>query len=205
MKQVVITHVNGVELASTKTIAIEPEKIVSTRAIAALDVGEVCDFVYAESLDRTDAPITYRAANTKAQIDGLITGTQIDFLVYNEADASTYTLTVQEIFVEEMKTATLWIYSTQADQAGVAVRFVEGAWVEEKIFVSGPLSNFADAALTTTTTTTPPTTTSTTTIAPTTTSTTTVAPTTTSTTTVAPTTTSTTTIAPTTTTTTTEA
>ena len=169
MKQVVITHKNGVTLTTAVTIAIETEKIVTTRAIASLNVGEVCEFVYAETFDRRHSPITYRAANTKAQIDGLINGTQIDFLVYNQADGTSYTLTVTESYIEEMRTATLWIYSTEADQAGVAVRFVEGAWVEEKIFVSGPIANFAAAASTTTTT--APITTTTTTAAATTTTT----------------------------------
>jgi len=52
-----------------------------------------------------------------------------------------------------MVSGSLWIYSTQAAQTGVAVRFTEGAWLEEKIFVSGALGDFATAAATTTTTT----------------------------------------------------
>jgi hypothetical protein len=156
MKQIVITHIGGVELTTAKTIAFEPEKIVSTR-----ERGIACEFVYAETLDRRLSPKVYRAANTKAQIDGYVSGTQIDFDVYIEADGSNYTLTVQEQFVEDMVAGTLWIYSTETGMAGVTVRFVEGAWVEQKIFVSGALSTLADAALTTTTTATPTTTTTT--------------------------------------------
>jgi len=167
MKQIVITHIGGVELTTAKTLAFEPEKIVSTR-----DRDGACEFVYAETLDRRLSPKVYRGANTKTQIDGYVAGTQIDFDVYVEADGSNYTLTVQEKFVEDMVAGTLWIYSTEVGMAGVSVRFVEGAWVEQKIFVSGALSSLATAALTTTTTA-PPTTTTTTTTAPTTTTTTT--------------------------------
>lgn len=158
MKQIVITHVGGVELTTAKTLGFEPEKIVTTR-----DIDGACEFVYAETLDRRISPKVYRAANTKAQIDGYVTGTQIDFDVYSQTDGSNYTLSVQEKFVEDMEAGTLWIYSIEAGMAGVSVRFVEGAWVEEKIFVSGALSSLADAALTTTTTT--PVTTTTTTAA----------------------------------------
>jgi len=148
MKQIVITHVGGVELTTAKTLAFEPEKIVSTK-----EVGIACEFVYAETIDRRVSPVVYRAANTKTQIDGYVSGTQIDFTVYDQADGTTSTLTVQEKFVEDMVSGSLWIYSTQAAQTGVAVRFTEGAWLEEKIFVSGVLGDFATAAATTTTTT----------------------------------------------------
>ena len=149
MKQVVITHIGGVELAATKTIAIDPENIVATAT-----VDGACEFTYAENDDRRDSPILYRCGNTKAQIDNYVQGTQIDFTVYDQADGSTKTLTVQEKFIEDMEAGTLWIYKTQADQTGVEVRFTRGAFLTEKIFVDGSLGDFADAALTTTTTTT---------------------------------------------------
>ena len=157
MQQIVITHIGGAELPAAKTLAIEPEKIVSTKSI-----GAACEFVYAETLDRRVAPKLYRAANTKAQVDAFVTGTQVDFTVYDQADGTSSTLTVQEKYIENMVTGTLWIYSTQADQAGVAVEFVDGAWLEKKIFVSGVIGDFSDALVTTTTTTVPVTTTTTT-------------------------------------------
>jgi hypothetical protein len=157
MQQIVITHEGGVALSATKTLAIEPEKIVSTQSI-----GAACEFVYAETIDRRVSPKKYRAANTKSQVDSMITGTLIDFTVYNEADGSTYALTVQEKFIEDMQAGTLRIYgSTPSNQAGVSVRFVEGAWLEKKIFVDGSLGDFA-TGITTTTSTLAPTTTTTT-------------------------------------------
>lgn len=158
MQQIVITHEGSVALVATKTLALEPEKIVSTKSI-----GAACEFVYAETIDRRVQPKTYRAANTKSQIDGMIAGTKIDFTVYDEADGSTSTLTVQEKYVEDMQSGTLRIYTeTPSDQDGVAVRFVEGAWLEERIFVDGTLASFANAVSTTTSTTATPTTTTTT-------------------------------------------
>jgi hypothetical protein len=157
MQQIVITHVGGAELSAPKTLALEPEKIVSTKSI-----GAACEFVYAETLDRRVAPKLYRAANTKAQVDAFIDGTQVDFTVYDQADGSTSTLTVQEKYIETMVTGKLWIYKTQADQAGVAVEFVEGAWLEKKIFVSGVIGDFSDSLVTTTTSTTAAATTTTT-------------------------------------------
>ena len=156
MEQIVITHVGGAELAAAKTMAFDSEKIVSTQTISG-----ACQFVYAESEDRRVSPKVYRAANTKAQIDGMISGTKIDFDVYREADGTNYTLTVQEKYVVDMVGGSAFIYSSNAGMAGTYVTYTEGAWVERKIFVSGALSAFA-AAVSTTTTTTPPTTTTTT-------------------------------------------
>jgi len=158
MQQIVITHEGGVELSATKTLGFEAEKIVSTRT-----VGSACEFVYAETIDRRVSPKVYRAANTKAQVDAFISGTVIDFTVYDQVDGTTSTLTVQAKFIEDMVAGTLRIYTpTPSDQAGVAVRFVDGAWLEKKIFVDGALSDFATAAVTTTTTTAAATTTTTT-------------------------------------------
>jgi len=167
MEQIVITHVGGAELATAKTMAFDSEKIVSTR-----DRSGACEFVYAESEDRRVSPKVYRAANTKIQIDFIVSGTTIDFDVYVEADGSNYTLTVQEKYIVDMVGGSAFIYSSNAGMAGTFVTYTEGAWVERKIFVSGALSAFA-AAVSTTTTTTPPTTTTTTTAVPVTTTTTT--------------------------------
>lgn len=147
MEQIVITHIGGAELAAAKTLAFDSEKIVSTRAI-----GNTCEFVYAETEDRRKSPVIYRAANYKSQIDGMISGTTIDFDVYREADGTNYTLTVQEKYVVEMEAGTLWIYSTEVGMAGTFVTYTEGAWVERKIFASGALSAFASVVSTTTTT-----------------------------------------------------
>ena len=144
MQQIVITHVGGAALAAAKTLALEPEKIVSTKAI-----GGACEFIYAETIDRRVSPKRYRAANTKTQIDQLIAGTKIDFTVYDLADGTTSVLTVQEKFIEDMVSGSEWI--NLATQAGVSVRFVEGAWLEKKIFVSGVIGDFATVASTTTT------------------------------------------------------
>ena len=146
MQQIVITHIGGAELPSAKTLALEPEKIVSTKSI-----GTACEFVYAESLDRRVAPKLYRAANTKAQVDAFVTGTQVDFTVYDQSDGSSSTLTVQEKYIKNMEDGTLWIYKTQSEQSGVSVEFVDGAWLERSIFVDGVIGDFADAAVTTTT------------------------------------------------------
>jgi hypothetical protein len=165
MQQIIITHKNGVELLSTITLALEAEKIVSTRA-----VGSACEFVYAEADDRRLKPIVYQAANTKAQVDAFVSGTQVDLTVYNTADGTTSTLTVTEKFIEQIRESEYRIGTT--DQACREVKFREGAFTQEVVYVSNSLASLSDAVVTTTTSTTTTTTsTTTTTAAPTTTTT----------------------------------
>lgn len=164
MKQVVITHENGVALTSTKTIGIEPEKIVTTKA-----VGSACEFVYAETLDRRVSPKIYRVANEKSQIDGYVTSTQIDADVYNVVDGTTTAMSITEKFIEQVASATEMINGTAT--SCVQIKFRPGAWIKDIIYASGSIGDFADAALTTTTTTAAATTTTTTAAATTTTTT----------------------------------
>jgi hypothetical protein len=164
MQQVVITHINGVQLVDAITLGIEAEKIVSTRQVTG-DVGYACEFVYAEAEDRRLKPKVYQAANYKSQIDAFVSGTQIDLTVYNMADGTTSTLTVTEKFIEQIRDTTARINNT--DTSCREVKFREGAFVEEVIYVSNSLASLATALVTTTTTTS----TTTTTAAPTTTTT----------------------------------
>lgn len=144
MQQIVITHIGGAELSATVTLALDPEKIVSTRA-----VGTACEFVYAESADRRVKPIVYQAANTKAQVDAFITGTKKDLTVYNLADGTTSTLTVQEIFIEQIRESDYYINNT--DTSCREVKFRSGSFTQKVIYVSNSLVSLATAAVTTTT------------------------------------------------------
>ena len=156
MQHVVITHINGVELVDTITIGIEAEKIVSTRQVTG-DVGYACEFVYAEAEDRRLKPKVYQAANYKSQIDAFVSGTQIDLTVYNAADGTTSTLTVTEKFIEQVRDTYAWING--AETACREVKFREGAFTEEVVYVSNSLASLATALVTTTTTAAPTTTT----------------------------------------------
>lgn len=156
MQQIVITHENGVELVETKTVAIEAEKIVSTKAVNG-SVGLACEFVYAEADDRRLKPIVYQAANYKSQIDAFVSGTQVDLTVYNTADATTSTLTVTENFIEQIRESDIRIGTT--DYAVREVKFREGAFTEKVVYVSNSLASLATALVTTTTSTTTTTTT----------------------------------------------
>ena len=160
MNQVIVLWENGVELTDSKTIGIDPEKIVATKAI-----GTACKIWYAETLDRRVKPMEYRVANYKSQIDSYISGTVHDLTVYNMADGTTSTLTVQEDFIEQVRDTTARINNT--DTSCREVKFREGAFTQEVIYVSDALSTLATVYATTTTSTT----TTTTTAAPTTTTT----------------------------------
>lgn len=158
MQQVVITHKNGQALVETITLALEAEKIVSTKQVTG-DVGYACEFVYAEADDRRLKPIVYQAANYKSQIDAFVSGTQVDLTVYNMADATTSTLTVTEKFIEQIRESDINISGT--DYSCREVKFRDGAFTEEVVYVSNTLAALATALVTTTTSTT---TTSTTTV-----------------------------------------
>ena len=159
MQQIVITHKNGVELVSTITLGIEAEKIVSTKQVTG-SVGYACEFVYAEADDRRLKPIVYQAANYKSQIDAFVSGTQVDLTVYNLADATTSTLTVTEKFIEQIRESNIRIGTT--DYPCREVKFREGAFTEEVVYVSNSLASLATALVTTTTSTTTTSTTTTT-------------------------------------------
>ncbi|MBN2661572.1 MAG: hypothetical protein JXR54_09925 [Tannerellaceae bacterium] len=148
MQQVVITHKNGQALVSAITLGIEAEKIVSTKQVTGT-VGYACEFVYAEADDRRLKPIVYQAANYKSQIDGFVSGTQVDLTVYNTADGTTSTLTVTEKFIEQVRDTTARINNT--DTSCREVKFRKGAFTEEVVYVSNTLVSLATAAVTTTT------------------------------------------------------
>ncbi len=192
MQQVSITKENGVTLTEAKTIAIDPEKIVTTKS----DSSSNTQIVYAGILDRRIKPMEWTVTNTKATVDGWITGTKLALTTYNPVDGTTYTLGLQSKYVRQIRDTYAQINNTRTACREVMYSF--GAFKTVKVYVSNSLASLATAIVTTTTTTTAAPTTTTTTAAPTTT--TTAAPTTTTTTT-APATTTTTTAAATTTTT----
>lgn len=163
MQQIVVTQKNGVDLAESQTIGINPENIVTTR-----DVNGVCEILYAEVLDRRMKPILYLTTNTKAVIDALITGGLKDLTVYDLGLGSTSTLSVANKFFVSAEESVQVIGG--AKTACRKVKYVEGAFNVKSIYVSTALASIADAVVTTTTTTAAATTT--TTAAPTTTTTT---------------------------------
>jgi len=154
MNQVIVLWENGVELTESKTIGIDPEKIVATKTVSG-----ACKMWYAETTDRRVKPMEYRVANYKSQIDALISGDVLDLTVYNVADGTTSTLTVQEKFIEQARDTTARINNT--DTSCREVIFREGAFTQEVVYVSNALSALATAYATTTTSTTTSTTTTT--------------------------------------------
>lgn len=164
MKQITVTKENGATLVESKTIGIYSENIVSTR-----DVGGLAEIVYAETLDRRIKPKTYLTTNTKAVIDGFISGAKADLVVYNLVLGGTSVLTVQDKFTTNIKEAQVVVNGTLT--ACREVKYIEGAFLTKKVYVSNTLASLADPVVTTTSTTTAATTTTTTAAATTTTTT----------------------------------
>jgi len=159
MKQIVITHVDGVALQDNITLALDPDKIIYTESVSG-----ACRFLYTENSDRMVKTRLYRSGNTKTQIDGYISGTLQDFNMYNTlgtiaATATTTVRSVQEKYIEQLRTASITVAGSQTSCVEVTYR---NAFVKEVLFASGVIGDYSDAALTTTTTTTAATTTTTT-------------------------------------------
>ncbi len=147
MKQVSVTYRNGIQLPTAETVALEFEKVVTTKNFG----FNQCEIVYAGTIDRRVAPISMVVNNHKGQIDGYVTGSQIDLTVYELATGATSTLTVTEKFIEQAVEATMMINNTAT--ACRQVTFRKGAFTQDVIYVSTTLAGIATAALTTTTTT----------------------------------------------------
>ena len=156
MKEVTVTHENGVELTESKTIGIYSENIISTKE----DVNGLAEIVYADTLDRRMKPPTYRVTNTKTVIDGFISGDKTDLTVYDVVDGTRSTLTVQDKFIRKIRDAKALIAGTITDCA--VVTYIEGSFVTKTVYTSDALADLASAVVTTTTTTAAVTTTTTT-------------------------------------------
>lgn len=180
MIAVTYTHRQGVELVEPVTIAIDPEKIVSTR-----DRGSYVEIEYGETFDRRRQPITYQLTTDRTTIDALITGTYVGKIylaltVIWSVDrehrpplgSASYALDLQEKYIVDIRDTYVDINGTKT--AARRIEYVPGSFVPVVIFVSDSFANLitdTPAEVTTTTTTATPTTT-TTTAAPTTTTTT---------------------------------
>lgn len=162
MKQITVTHENGVELTEVKTVAIYSEKIVWTRAVNGL-----CELMYAEKLDRRMKPKIWRCTNTKTVIDSLIDGDTTDLNAYNFGDgpgsaisSTTAVITLQDEYIERALESKAVIAGTLT--ACREVHYTEGAFLTKSLFVSDALDTIASPVVTTTTTTAAATTTTTT-------------------------------------------
>lgn len=156
MQQFNVTKENGVTLTESKTVAIYEENIVTTKA----DSDGNCEIVYADVLDRRMKPKYYTVTNTKATVDGIVTGTQLALTVYDVNDGTTFALGLTEKFVRQIREAYALINGTKT--ACRKVEYAEGAFVTKTVYVSNSLASLATAIVTTTTTTAAPTTTTTT-------------------------------------------
>jgi hypothetical protein len=164
----------GVELLEPLFLAIDPEKIVSTR-----DRGIYCEIEYGETFDRRRQPITYVLNTDRASIDALIIGNYTDGLrlPYLELTViwsldrehrpapghSHYHLDLQEKYIVDIRNVTADINGVLTDCA--RIEFVPGSFVPVVIFVDGEVDDFITdepVEVTTTTTTVAVTTTTTT-------------------------------------------
>ena len=145
MQQVRITKKNGVILTEVQTIAIAPERIVSTKAD-----GSFCEFVYELTPDRRIKPDTYTCTNTKTAVDAYISGTKKDLTVYDLALGTTSTLTVQEKYILSIKEAYAVVAGTNTACREVVYNY--GSFARKTVYVSNSLASLASAVVTTTTT-----------------------------------------------------
>jgi hypothetical protein len=172
---VTVTKKQGVEIATPYDLAIDPEKIVSTRVL-----DGITQLDYAETFDRNRQTITYEVTAAKPNIDATITGdyashTYLALTVYwadnrdlrpFPAITTTYALDMQEKYIVDIQDVPLeivWKHNKISTTAR-KVRFVPGAFKEEVIYVTNALHNLVDntPSETTTTTTALPATTTTT-------------------------------------------
>lgn len=145
---------NGVALAESITLSLDPEKIVYTQA----DGGD-CEILYAPTTDRRIKPTVYTVTNTKTTVDGIISGTQIALVVTNQNDATTVTRSVQVKYIDEIKEAYAIINKTKT--ACRQVIYWKGAFLSDTVYVTNSLASMSTAIVTTTTTTAAATTTTT--------------------------------------------
>ncbi len=172
---VTVTKKQGVEIATPYDLALDPEKIVSTRIL-----DGVTQIDYAETFDRNRQTITYEVTAAKPNIDATITGeysthTYLALTVYwaenrdlrpFPAISSTYALDMQEKYIVDIQDVEYTIVwkNTKIATTLRKVRFVPGAFKEEVIYVTNNLIDLVDntPSETTTTSTAEPATTTTT-------------------------------------------
>ena len=153
MQQIVITKKNGVTLSTSMTVAIDPEKIVRTRAD-----GSACEFIYAESDSRRIPAVKYTAGNTKAQVDAFIAGGVVALTVYaniiggQAVNNTTEAWTVQKKYIEDIVEGYVEVAGTATSCRVVRINY--GAFKIVTIYVTNSLASITDALVTTTTTTT---------------------------------------------------
>ena len=160
---VTISHRNGIAFDSPKTIAIDPEKIVSTK-----DNGAFCVLEYGETYDRRRQPIIYQVTVDRATINALITGTYAgkEYLALTVIASNTdiyrpylepnYILDLQEKYIVDIRSTYIWINQTKT--ACSRIEFVPGAFVPVIIWVSEDIDDLITeiAGATTTTSTAEP-------------------------------------------------
>jgi hypothetical protein len=164
MIQVTVTHVQGIELATARTIAIDPEKIVDIRRR-----GIYTEIDYSESYDRKWKPITYQITAALPNIQAAIQGDWVgkEYLavtvVWGEPRemrpniwGNYYALDIQQKFIIDIEE----VYYTEPVapyRTGLVtkLRFTSSAFLQKVVYVSEDLHDLVpDVPSETTTTTT---------------------------------------------------
>jgi len=169
---VTVTHVQGIELATNRVLAIDPEKIVDIR-----QRGTNTEIDYAESYDRKWETITYQITaaipNIQVTIQGDYLGKEylsgtVEWGEPREMRPNiwetTYAIDIQEKFIIDIEEVYYRFPWSTADELVTKLRFTSSAFLQKVVYVTESLDELVpDVPSDTTTTTTaePVTTTST--------------------------------------------
>jgi hypothetical protein len=163
MIQVTVTHVQGIELAVNRILAIDPEKIVDVRRR-----GIFTEIDYAESYDRKWKPITYQITaalpNIQAAIQGDWTGKEYlsATVIYGEPREmrpniweDTYAIDIQQKFIIDIEEVYFRFPWSTTDELVTKLRFTSSAFLQKVVYVTEHLHDLVpDVPSATTTTTT---------------------------------------------------
>jgi hypothetical protein len=159
---VTLTSRNGVDLVTHQQIAIDPEKIVTTR-----DRELYCEITYGETYDRRRQPIDYVLTTDRASILALILGSYAtkEFLSvtvigsnkeeFKPVNWVPYALDLQEKYIVDIRESYFAVNNVKTPCR--RIEYVPGSFVPVVIYVSEKLLDLVTdnpAAVTTTTTTT---------------------------------------------------
>ena len=158
-----VTHIEGIQLAEHRFLAIDPEKIVTTR-----DRDGHCELEYGESYVRNRKTVTYEVTANRAAIDATITGaydtnTYLALTVVWAEDREhrptitqelTYALDLQEKYIVDIESVLYYLPGTGKTQL-TKLRYIPGSFVPVTIYVSNDINRLVtnDFSETTTTTT----------------------------------------------------
>lgn len=134
MEQVNIIGKNGVIFDDSYVFAIDSEKIV---AIEPLKNQTGTKVIYAEAIESRNNPDILYVEESYASVNNIITGSKIEFDMYDLALGSTSKITIQERFIFQITDSIQMVANTKT--SCIKVEFIEGAFYWHTIYCEGSL------------------------------------------------------------------